>query len=50
MEKPMRKILNPNLISKREQLEVRKVVREGLKAYPFKDAMRDAMRKAKHQH
>jgi hypothetical protein len=50
MEKKMRKILNPNLISLHEQQKIRRFVRDGLKEYPFKQAMKDALEKAKHHH
>ncbi len=53
MEKKMRKILNPNLVSKKEQAEIRQSVRDVLKIYPFKEAMKNAhheMEKASKHH
>ncbi len=47
MEKPMRKVLNPNLISKREQQKVRIIVREMFEAYPFEQAMKDVQKEKK---
>jgi hypothetical protein len=41
--KKMRKVLNPNLVSKREQAEIEKSVQDVLKIYPFREAMKHAM-------
>lgn len=48
MEKKMRKILNPNLVSKKEQAEIKKSVQDFLKIYPYKAAKKSAMAKAGH--
>lgn len=49
MEKKMRKILNPNLVSKKEQAEIKKSVQGFLKIYPYEAARKSAMAKMRAQ-
>jgi len=45
MAKKMRKILNPNLVSKKEQKEIKQMVRKALKGYSFRDALKNTREK-----
>ena len=49
MEKKMRKILNPNLLSKKEQLEVRRAVKAALERYPYHEAKKAVLAEREHQ-
>lgn len=44
-DKPKRKILKPNLVSKKEQKEIRETVKKTLEEYPFEQAMENANKK-----
>lgn len=45
----MRKVLNPNLISKKEQREVKILVKEMFDDYPYEQARKDTLKELKRE-